>query len=407
MTIDVHYGISRTYTRALSAGLTLVALVSLVGVVTLSAEAQTFTVLYSFMGGAVDGAGPTAGLIRDTAGNLYGTTAYGGSACNCGTLFKLDATGKQTVLHSFTFGADGAYPFATLIRGAAGNLYGTTYFGGMLACGGGLGCGTVFAVNTTGKYKVLHSFAGGAAGAYTYASLVRDAAGNLYGTTVEGGTSGYGTVFKLTVSSRQETVLHSFRGRDGQYPHAGLIQDAAGSLYSTTPYGGAHSSGTVFKLDATGKVTVLHSFAGGADGANPYAGLIRDAAGNLYGTNVSGGDLTCNSGAGCGVVFKLDASGKETVLHSFAGPEGAYPMGLTRDAMGNLYGTTTGGGAFDYGTVFKIDATGNETVLHSFDNSLDGANPSAELIVDANGNLYGTAPSGGAFGYGTVFKLAP
>jgi uncharacterized repeat protein (TIGR03803 family) len=366
-----------------------------------SAQAQTFTVLYSFTGGA-DGYAPFAGLIRDAAGNLYGTTIEGGGS-NEGTVFKLDTTGAETVLHSFT-GAplDGKYPNAGLVRDAVGNLYGTTYLGGTSDKG------TVFKVDTTGTETVLHSFAGGPTdGARPLAALVWDPAGNLYGTTGYGGAFRSGTVFKVDTIGT-ETVLYSFTGRvGGSTPYAALFRDAAGNFYGTTISGGASNNcsggcGTVFKLDTTGKETVLHGFRGGtADGANPYSSLIRDAAGNFYGTTFGGG------GSELGTVFKLDTTGKETVLHSFTGmPDGLGPYaGLLRDAAGNLYGTTNFGGGSNMGTVFKLDTTGSEIVLHSFTGMPDGTFPYAGLLRDAAGNLYGTTSYGGASGFGTVFKL--
>ena len=379
--------------------LALVVFLGRVVVTTPSAEAHadaTFTVLYSFKGGS-DGANPHAGLIRDQAGNLYGTTVDGGAA-NSGTVFKLDATGTETVLHSFTGAPDGVNPYAGLIRDTAGNLYGTT------SAGGAAGHGTVFKLDTTGVETVLHSFTAVPDGAAPYAGLVRDAAGNLYGTTTSGG-AGYGTVFKLDPTGT-ETVLHSFDGRgDGGILYAGVIRDTAGNLYGTTLYGGPSGGrGTVFKVDATGAETVLYTFKGVPDGQNPVAGLIRDTAGNLYGITLSGG-----FSFGYGTVFKLDATGAETVLYRFGPPpNGRNPgAGLVRDAAGNLYGTTFAGGTSDFGTVFKLDKTGKWTILHNFAGPpLDGQTPSAGLVRDAAGNLYGTTFVGGTFNQGTVFKLS-
>jgi uncharacterized repeat protein (TIGR03803 family) len=352
---------------------------------------QTLTTLHSFTGGD-DGANPVASLIADAAGNLYGTTPYGG-ASGYGTVFALTPSGTETVLHSFTGGDDGGYPAAGLIADASGNLYGTTGFGG------DAGYGTVFRVTQSGTETVLHSFTN-ADGAYPLAGLIADAAGNLYGTTEGGGANGYGTVFKLTPSGT-ETVLHSFTNADGAFPLAGLIADADANLYGTTNNGGASGYGTVFKVTPSGIETVLHSFTGGADGGYPFATLIADVAGNLYGTTSNGG------ASGYGVVFALTPSGAETVLHSFTGSDGGYPKaGLIADAAGNLYGTTNYGGAnVYYGTVFELTASGTETVLYSFTSGGDGANPSAALVADAAGNLYGTTMNAGASGYGTVFKL--
>ena len=385
--------------RAASVALALAVALVQIFVATPSAEAQadvTFTLLYSFKGGT-DGDAPVAGLLRDAAGNLYGTTFYGGTSSN-GTVFKLDATGTETVLYSFTGGADGGNPQGGLIRDAAGNFYGTTYYGGIPTCQ----CGTVFKLDTTGTETVLHSFTG-TDGASPQAGLLRDASGNLYGTTSNGGAVYDGTVFKVDTTGA-ETVLHSFAGgNDGWGPHAGLLRDAAGNLYGTTPYGGLPGSGTVFKLDSTGAKTVLHNFFDHPDGKSPWAGLVGDAAGELYGTTQYGGTY------GKGTVFKLDKAGRGTMLHSFSGPDGATPSaGLILDRAGNLYGTTYAGGASDEGTVFKLDTAGNLTLLHAFHGGRgDGMNPQAGLVRDAAGNLYGTTPSGGAFNKGTVFKLSP
>jgi len=385
----------------------------------------TYTVLYTFTGGA-DGAVPYgASLIRDGAGNIYSTTNGGGndSDCSagdppgCGVVFKLDGAGTETVLYTFTGGTDGAVPFAGLIRGAKGNLYGTTSSGG----GGILPAGTVFKLDNTGQMTVLHSFcsaANCADGNTPYAGVIRHA-GSLYGTTVGGGVSSSGVVFKLDPAGN-ETALYTFcpngNCTDGMSPNA-VIRDKESNLYGTTTFGGGVSnSGVVFKLDPTGTETVLHSFAGGADGANPFGSLIQDEAGNLYGTTSVGGP------SGQGTVFEVDPSGNETVLYSFTGgTDGGFPeAGLVRDEKGNLYGTTFFGGlasppCYSFcGVVFKVDTTGVETVLYSFTGGADGLNPAAGLMLGKAGDLYGTTGYGGAdsdptcqtgIGCGVVFKL--
>jgi uncharacterized repeat protein (TIGR03803 family) len=364
-------------------------------------HAQTFTVLYSFTGGA-DGASPQAGLIRDFRGNLYGTTSSGGNhGCaggpDCGVVFKLSPTGEETVIYAFTGGADGGIPLAGLIRDANGNLYGTTSAGG--AC-----CGTVFVIDTAGKERVLHSFTGGNDGSTPFAGLVRDAEGNFYGTTFYGGPSNLGTVFKVD-SGGNETVLYSFTGiPDGASPRAGVIaQSTQGGnvkLYGTTSQGGTENVGTVFELD-NGHETILHNFnALNGDGIGPV-GLLE--AGGFYGTTVAGGALNCD----CGTVFRVTSAKRETILHAFTGLDGVNPVaGLVRDKAGNLYGTTLNGGN-DYGTIFKLDTLGNLTVLYRFMGGVDGAFPRAGLRLDKAGNLYGTTTEYGSHGWGTVFKLAP
>ena len=368
-----------------------------------SAKGQTLTTLHSFE--YVDGTatGPLTGVIRDAAGNLYGTTTGGGDVscyepAGCGTVFKLDRTGEKTVLHSFTRGADGARPFAGLIRDTAGNLYGTTGEGGTF------NFGTVFKVDATGAETVLHSF-NWVDGLGPAAGVIRDAIGNLYGTTEYGGASLNGTVFKLDINGT-ETVLYTFSGgADGESPNA-VIRDKAGNFYGTTYSGGRQDNGTIFKVDKTGKKTTLYTFTRppstrNVDGVTPNSGLVL-YKGALYGTTVGGGAF------GWGTVFKIDQSKRETLLYSFkGGPDGSTPQGgLVRDAAGNLYGATGYGGEWNKGTVYKVDPRGNETVLYSFTGA-DGDTPSGGLIRDAAGNLYGTTMFGGVYGGGTVFKLAP
>lgn len=374
------------------------------------AQAQTLEVVYSFEY-YVDGTatGPDTGVIRDAAGNLYGTTAGGGdvscdSPAGCGTVFKLDLTGKKTVLHAFTGGADGGRPFAGLIRDAAGNLYGTTLEGGDVVSStcAPFGCGTLFKVDATGVETVLHSFSW-VDGLGPIAGLIRDAAGNLYGTTGYGGAGNYGTLFKLTASGK-ETVLYSFSGgTDGESP-AAVIRDRVGNFYGTCLFGGRRSNGTVFEVDKAGKKTTLYAFDDRTPsrGLSPNSGLVA-YAGSIFGTTTAGGV------SGFGTVFKLDPSRKESVVHSFptGTADGNLPSeGLIVDGQGNLYGVTAFGGVLNKGTVFKIDQQGNETVLHSFSGE-DGEYPIGRLLRDDAGNLYGTTLFGGAFGGGTVFKLTP
>jgi uncharacterized repeat protein (TIGR03803 family) len=386
------------------------------GVLFMLSAAGRETVLYSFMGGA-QGSGPSGAIVRDDAGNFYGTTQYGGTTlrdCShpptgCGVVYKLNPAGYETVLHTFTLGSDGGVPYGGLIRDAEGSLFGTTYYGGTS------GYGTVFKVSATGHETILYSFAGGDDGANPEAGVIADANGSLYGTTYYGGgTDAGGTVYKLT-SAGQETVLHSFksysRGPDGYFPIAGLALDAAGNLYGTTLEGGPALFGALYKLSTTGQETILSCFMGAAAGNNPQGGVIRDDAGNLYGTTYFGG------GTNSGVVYKIDAAGDEAAPFAFpGGAAGANPVGdLIRDAAGNLYGITLYGGngviEFDSGgVVFKIDASGSETVLYTFPAYVD---PQPGLARDAAGNLYGTTFEGGKAGCygnrncGLVYKLNP
>jgi uncharacterized repeat protein (TIGR03803 family) len=363
-----------------------------------SANLPTLEILHSFAGGA-DGQNPAVGLIHDSAGNLYGV-AQGIRPSNEGTIFKITPTGQETVLYTF-LGAPQS-PSGPLARDGVGNLYTATTLGGF----GGFG--SVFKLATSGKGSVLYSFLGGSDGANPQGALVLDATGNLYGTTIQGGGTGCssygcGTVFRINPDG-SETVLHRFTGPpDGANPESGVIRDAQGNLYGTTYFGGAHNLGTVFEVSSTGQELVLYSF-GGKDGFGPWGRLYRDGAGNLFGTTVQGGRSTvCNT---CGTVFELLANGNEVVLHNFNGQsDGYFPLGdLVRDRLGNFYGTTADGDG--YGTIFKIGADGTFTTLHSFGRA-DGANPYCGLVVDGSGNLYGTTEAGGANKLGEVFKLKP
>lgn len=389
--------------RIKNARLALVVHLMFVCALASAAPAQTFTLLYQFRSGP-GGINPYAGVVRDDSGTLYGTT-YNDGAFASGTVFKINGARKETVLHSFSqFGGDGAFPwYGTLAKDSSGNLYGTTWVGGP---GGRFGAGTVFKINASGKETILYSFTGTNGDGFPQDGVVRDSSGNLYGTTQNGGPDNAGTVFKVDPTGKK-TVLYSFTGStDGAYPMAGVVLDAKGNLYGTTFEGGLYDFGgygTVFKVDPAGTETVLYTFMGSNDGGTPDAGVIRDSRGNLYGTtNLGGTD-------GAGTVFKVNASGQETVLYNFTGgADGGFPLeaSLVRDSAGNLYGTTPQGGASSFGVVFKIDAAGKETVLHSF-SGRDGKIPYGSLALDKSGNLYGTTYEGGAYGGGVVFKIAP
>ena len=361
------------------------------------ANAQTFSVRYAFNGGT-DGSlsQPFANLARDAAGNLYGTTSGYSCLMGCddapGAVFRISPAGKLTVLHTFNCATEGCNPLTGLVGDSSGNIYGTTNAGNTT-------WGTVYKLNATGN-ETLHSFSG-PDGKIPQSQLLRDAAGNLYGTALGGGDSNLGVAFEIS-SAGEFAILHSFAGgQDGETPLGGLVMDAQGNLYGTTEIGGGSGCtlhlgcGTVFKIDSSGQETVLYSFAGGADGSSPQSDLLLDRAGNLYGTTVVGGGSGCQ-GNGCGTIFKVDANGVETVLYRFTGgSDGANPVaGLMTDGGGNLFGTTDSG-AKGFGTVFALRPNGKEVTLHQFSGGTDGANPLAKLVRDSHGTLYGTSRSGG------------
>jgi uncharacterized repeat protein (TIGR03803 family) len=419
---------------------------------TSSVQAQTYGTIHSFAGdNQGDGASPRASLILDGSGNLYGTTFQGGAATcgdsGCGTVFELTPVSggwQETVLHEFT-GKNGELPWASLVSDGT-SLYGTTWQGGTLTDCGGDGCGVVFKLSPTAtgwKETVLHLFTGGKDGANPRAGLILDSSGNLYGTTSQGGIAadcggnGCGVVFELSptlAGGWAEKELHSFTGgSDGSNPWAGLTFDADGNLYGTTSAGGSSGAGVVFELKPVSgggwKKKVLHDFGFDAKGSTPAAGVTFDPHGNLYGTTSGGGVTTGDcSDLGCGVVFKLSpdvstGGWAETVIHVFQGTkDGAFPdAGLILDTSGNLYGTTQQGGlltggcdANRCGVVFEFSPTATgwkETVLHDFiGTSADGALPEAGLVLDpTTGNLYGTTTQDGTSspGAGTAFEITP
>ncbi len=368
----------------------------------------TLTTLHSFTG--TDGEKSFAGLVQGKNGNLYGTTYFGG-AKNDGEVFQITTVGKLTTLHSFcsTSGcADGEYSYAVPVQGADGNFYGTTYLGGSK------GDGTVFKMSPSGALTTLHSFAG-ADGSQPLAGLAAGSDGNFYGTTNLGGSRNAGSVFKITPSG-QFTTLHSFCSKtacaDGQNSYAGLIQATDGNLYGTTLSGGSHGDGTVFKITKGGTFSTLYSFcskSGCADGEFPQTGLVQASNGNLYGATIVGGAY------GSGTIFELTLSGALTTLYS-ACPQSGCPDGnylyapLIQAKDGNLYGIMQVGGAHNSGTIFKITLSGTLTTLYSFCSQpacADGQYPAAGLVQATNGNLYGTTADGGAHGDGTVFSIAP
>jgi uncharacterized repeat protein (TIGR03803 family) len=421
------------------------------------------TTLHSFSG--EDGSGPGAGLISGTDGMLYGTTIFGGTGS--GTIFKIDLSGQFSELHAFA-GTDGAWPIAGLIQGSDGNFYGTTYIGGAS------GSGTIFKMDPAGAIVTLHHFAGAPSdGSSPAAALKQGSDGNFYGTTQYGGINDAGTIFKIVVIGNPTPLyssIYSFGGAagDGTSPYARLIQGSDGYFYGTTLTGGTGDHGTIFKIDTSGVLTILHSLAGEPmEGEIPYAGVIQAADGNLYGVTGSGGPSdngtifklaltpavtfttlhTFSSGDGnrptspltqaadgnlygvtnrggpteSGTIYKIDLFGHVTTVHAFMGTDGRFPAGeglmdatLLAGSDGNLYGNTWAGGSDDKGTLFKMNLLGNLTTLHSFTgptpdlplgNPADGAFPAGGLVEGSDGNFYGTTTVGGTATVGTAFKM--
>ncbi len=424
--------------RRFSMGLNAIVAIFATTLIVTATAAQQETVLHSFRQNGKDGVWSYASLIFDASGNLYGTTSYGG-AYNQGTVFELSPKAgggwMEKVLHSFGNGKDGVLPFASLVFDAFGNLYGTTSSGGDGSCVGLTpGCGLVFELKpgAGGSWteKILHNFNNNGTDGYNPNSgLIFDSAGNLFGTTPNGGNgpctatnSGCGIVYELLLQANgswAEKVVHNFNsnGSDGYQPNAGLIFDTVGNLYGTTTYGGNPGPGAVFELKPTASglwaEKILHNFsASGTDGYYPYASLIFDAAGNLYGTTASGGASTFY-----GTVFELVATAgggwTEKILHSFNSVAGGFYPNTTPifDAAGNLYGTTNNGGSPGPGTVFELMPTlgggWTEKVLYSFDHARgDGVYPNAGVIFDAARNLYGTTSYGATTDGGTVFQIS-
>jgi uncharacterized repeat protein (TIGR03803 family) len=398
-------------------------------------QGQTFTVLHDFTG-RVDGSTPSVGLAIDRGGNLYGTTNAGGSTGNnclpsgCGVVFKLSQRTSGwilTPLVTFEGGSDGIEPQTQLVIGSNGSLYGATFSGGGASWCGAPGCGTSFfsrpsahtSANTLGAWKEtqLHVFTAVPDGSHPgYGALFFDQSGNAYGTTIGGGATNYGTVYELTpsIGGWTEQVIYRFSdGLEGGFPYGGVVGDSAGNLYGTTIAGGTNDVGTVYQLTPTESGwtgTVLYSFTGGNDGETPIGNLIIDASGNLYGTASEGG---LNGG---GTVFELSPSENGwtfTLLYGLTGdPNGsAGPWGgLTTDAAGNLYGTTGYDGPLSQGSVFELERSSdgwNYIDLYDFQGTVnDGAHPYGNVTQDSNGNLFGTATAGGAYGHGVVWEIS-
>jgi uncharacterized repeat protein (TIGR03803 family) len=306
--------------------------------------------------GPGDGYQPGAGLVLGTNGNFYGTDYWGGNktACQsgCGIVFEVTPTGTISTVHEFGRG-DGFNPDAPLVLAPNGNFYGSTiYGGGSTNCV--QGCGTIFQITPAGTFSVVHAFQG-PDGKYPEAAIVLDSAGNLYGTTFNGGTNNYGTVFEIT-STGTLTTLHSFLKHDGAWP-LGMVLASDGNFYGITN-GGPGDFGTVFKMTAEGAVTTLHVF-DGTDGENPVGSLVQATGGNFFGATSFGGGSACFGGFGCGTIFEISSGGAMTTVHYFDGSDGVLPDGgLFQATDGNLYGTTAGQGAPDCGTecgtVYKL-----------------------------------------------------
>jgi uncharacterized repeat protein (TIGR03803 family) len=414
-------------------------------------------VLHTFTGGTSPAA-PYAGLILSPDGNLYGTSSAGGTS-NRGTVFRVTPAGALTVLHSFSGEADGSMPIGGLVLANDGNIYGTTSdshqplslgavfrltpngvftiatdippansgrsYASLIQASNGLiygtGAGPIAAASTvfgavfsvaltptgTTSVRFSHRFgdpgnppmSGGLDGTNPLAALVEGSDGNLYGTTQLGGSFGLGTIFRMAPNGAV-TILHPFAGgQDGAYPYAALIQASDGNFYGTTSQGGICDCGTLFRMTPAGDITLLHAFNGGTDGAYPVAALTQGSDGDFYGTTSQGGLLNR------GTIFRMTPSGVLTTLHAFDDGEGRAPMApLLEVGDGTFYGTTLAGGQLDLGTIFTVNRTGDTRVLVMFET--DGAVPLAGLVRGNDGALYGTTVSGGLFGLGSFFRLA-
>jgi uncharacterized repeat protein (TIGR03803 family) len=424
---------------------TLLTILLAAAVVTQPAQAQTYTVLHAFTDGT-DGAVPSP-LIRDAQGNLYGTTKFGGiPTCGedtCGTVFKVDSAGKETVLYRFEGGNNGSDPVAGLVRDAAGNLYGTTQGNGVVG-----GQSVIFKVDPRGQQTVLY-VADGPDASSLDSPLALDAHGNIYGMSPYGGNSncgdggGCGTLFKITPAGKF-TVLHAFTETDGRQPEGGLVLDSKGNLYGTTNFGGdlkceslgygyrVPGCGTIFKLDRNRKFTVLHTFTGkvGEGGGSFPLGLTIDSAGSLYGIAQNGGHVIKNTNFeyGVGTIFKVDTSGRFDVLFTFVPctqppctrgqvRNPVFASHLVRDSKGNLYGAEQSNNcAKGGGCLFRLDTKGNLTDLYDFEGENggpDGFDPMG-VVLGSDGDFYGSMFLGGnngegecTNGCGTVFHLIP
>jgi uncharacterized repeat protein (TIGR03803 family) len=403
--------LGRMFSQKISRGAMAVLVVTLFTTLaaTRPALTQTETTLYNFCSITFcpDGTDPHGFVVMDSSGNLYGTTFYGG-AYGKGTVYKLATDGTETVLYSFgaSSSSDGKWPMAGVILDGEGNLYGTTAAGGTNDTNSG-GAGIAFKISPEGTETILHEFgASSKDGTIPTGSLLMDHSGNLYGTTQGGGSNYYGTIFKISAGGT-ESILHTFAASDGEYPPDNLISDKEGNMYGTAPSGGSHNDGTVFEITPKGVFTVLYNFgASSTDGTRPFANLVFDGAGDLYGTTETGG---ANGG---GTIFKLTpGSGgtwTESIVFGFeasgTGVGGHYPTtGVVLDGQGYIYGTTYYGGKNSVGTVYEITPAGRIIVLYAFTSA--SGNPNGGLLL-SGGTFYGVSDPASA-NTGELYEITP
>jgi uncharacterized repeat protein (TIGR03803 family) len=420
-TITIRMHTKRSGIKAFCIG--VVALLWLTAIASLPARAQgTYSLIHTFTS-VPDGAYPNA-VIQDAQGILYGTTYAGGNHCStasCGTIYKIDSSGNETVLFRFTGGTEGGFPKAALVEDFKGNLYGNTQGNGYVAYS------VAFKLDTKGNYTVLYDFdTVGGHGCCQDSPLAIGKDGILYGMSPYDGQEncgyqglGCGLLYKLTQSG-VNTVIHVFKNSDGNQPEGGLVVDSDGSLYGTAIIGGDMSCssiegynlgcGTIYKLDPKGNFTVLHTFTGKEDGGAPL-GLIQDSRGNLYGIALSGGNSCINTRFGCGTIFKVDTAGKFSVIYRFTNAIKFpyFQSHLVIDSNGNLYGSNGYGGKEGRGFIFRVTTNREFSIIASYPSNTNrkwGTVPQG-IVRDSAGNFYGTMQQGGADGVGTVFKVIP